>query len=890
MKKISKIGLIIVYISLAIPLLAYTPNPFGEDPWLGGNYVDFRNYAHPGLDIYFSTTTWIKPFAEGKVEAIEENSLENDAEGNDWVVIIDYGELGEWTYGHLDKESIKHFDLDDPLKSHVYPGDPTWGVIGKLSVGEGNWEPHLHLEYSPDRENRANPLPQLVSMGYTCESYFHEQTFFMSESHVSLTLPIGDRDMNLDEFTVLLDGRIDLKAKIRIARYYSEDKAILISPHAIRWGIEKDGVKTQLGEFIFEGNVPSVTNGEVNGNGVGNNVSFLNNVRNDDEYIITDLTGSENEGGHNLDDVRGGFWNTKQKLGGTPDEDADCNSNAKFPDGKYTLYIEVSTYCDMGPFGPLFEASYNIYIDNYGPIIEGVGNEPDGRRRPTSGEGNNLYAYFTEPMDSTTFAGNINVKVVCHNLAEANIDSMKFSENLTELTMFLPDTFYYDEAYHVELTNDITDIAGTPLDGNANCEIDADDNYETIVGGGNCNHAFIVQTGATVSSWDTVDYYQDCLDAYSIMPYRKCGGFPLGTGERTALSLMAVPLNSASITVTGEGVVFPPNNSYVVSLGNPPADTNSYSFTVNKDGNHFTWELITSKYLIHHYSLTVWVNPYYGATWGTTIKYVGQTVAESFKHNCACDMGLFAHTDSMNYSGNQVGCDFDFITYITFQNTVFSGSNPRHPTLTPIDAEPETVGGGGSRAASYTGFSGISRINLEFGGNCTFSGGCGHSAPNSSYNYSDGSFQLPPAPDLPAPIATFDVDYGTHYEVALALGMPATVIIGQGAGVCRPNTPGDETEPHKEPELPKEFALGTPRPNPFNTSVSFDIELPEHAVVDLYIYDILGRLVDIPIYRTEIPAGRFTENWSCENCPSGVYFVRINAGDFQSVRKMTLLK
>lgn len=146
----------------------------------------------------------------------------------------------------------------------------------------------------------------------------------------------------------------------------------------------------------------------------------------------------------------------------------------------------------------------------------------------------------------------------------------------------------------------------------------------------------------------------------------------------------------------------------------------------------------------------------------------------------------------------------------------------------------------------------------------------------------------PPSPDI---TAEFCIDWGSQHSIAMALGAPESFAISASSGgSSRPITLPEETTPRKEPELPKEFALGAPRPNPFNTSVSFDIELPRTAIVDLRIYDILGNLVDVPIDGVEIPAGKITEKWTCANCPSGTYFIMMNANDYRETRKMTLVK
>ena len=55
------------------------------------------------------------------------------------------------------------------------------------------------------------------------------------------------------------------------------------------------------------------------------------------------------------------------------------------------------------------------------------------------------------------------------------------------------------------------------------------------------------------------------------------------------------------------------------------------------------------------------------------------------------------------------------------------------------------------------------------------------------------------------------------------------------------------------------------------------------------IYDIRGRLVDNLISRFQSP-GYYTITWNANANPSGVYFINMQAGTFQSTRKVLLIK
>jgi len=59
--------------------------------------------------------------------------------------------------------------------------------------------------------------------------------------------------------------------------------------------------------------------------------------------------------------------------------------------------------------------------------------------------------------------------------------------------------------------------------------------------------------------------------------------------------------------------------------------------------------------------------------------------------------------------------------------------------------------------------------------------------------------------------------------------------------------------------------------------------------VKLCVYDILGRLIAV-IVDSELEPGVHTVKFEADDLPSGVYFYRINAGGFFSVRKMVLMK
>ena len=92
-----------------------------------------------------------------------------------------------------------------------------------------------------------------------------------------------------------------------------------------------------------------------------------------------------------------------------------------------------------------------------------------------------------------------------------------------------------------------------------------------------------------------------------------------------------------------------------------------------------------------------------------------------------------------------------------------------------------------------------------------------------------------------------------------------------------------------EPDLPQQYILSHPYPNPFNPQVMIPITLAKEAHIQLRIHDIHGRLV-ISIANDVLPAGKKLFSWDGSQYPSGVYIVRCQAGHVMQTEKIILLK
>jgi hypothetical protein len=90
-------------------------------------------------------------------------------------------------------------------------------------------------------------------------------------------------------------------------------------------------------------------------------------------------------------------------------------------------------------------------------------------------------------------------------------------------------------------------------------------------------------------------------------------------------------------------------------------------------------------------------------------------------------------------------------------------------------------------------------------------------------------------------------------------------------------------------KAPLHFELLNNYPNPFNPSTNITFSIPSKNFVTLKMYDIIGREV-ATLFSGELEAGEYLQQWNAAGFPSGVYFCRLQAGDFVDVKKLVLLK
>ena len=130
----------------------------------------------------------------------------------------------------------------------------------------------------------------------------------------------------------------------------------------------------------------------------------------------------------------------------------------------------------------------------------------------------------------------------------------------------------------------------------------------------------------------------------------------------------------------------------------------------------------------------------------------------------------------------------------------------------------------------------------------------------------------------------WDVSVSDGVEEVMAENGPLTVGINASDAVLSID----------EELLPDKFALHQNYPNPFNPITTLRYDLPENSLVNIIIYDLLGRQVKSLINQTQ-EAGYKSVLWNATNnygkpVSAGVYLYQIQAGEFVQTKKMVLLK
>jgi hypothetical protein len=94
---------------------------------------------------------------------------------------------------------------------------------------------------------------------------------------------------------------------------------------------------------------------------------------------------------------------------------------------------------------------------------------------------------------------------------------------------------------------------------------------------------------------------------------------------------------------------------------------------------------------------------------------------------------------------------------------------------------------------------------------------------------------------------------------------------------------------HSAELVPNNFYLSQNYPNPFNATTKIRYGLHKTSPVRIVIYNLAGELVAELVNEIK-PAGQYSLKWDASNFPTGIYFIKMEAGEYVQVHKGLLVK
>jgi len=124
-----------------------------------------------------------------------------------------------------------------------------------------------------------------------------------------------------------------------------------------------------------------------------------------------------------------------------------------------------------------------------------------------------------------------------------------------------------------------------------------------------------------------------------------------------------------------------------------------------------------------------------------------------------------------------------------------------------------------------------------------------------------------------------------NYQVEIN-GEPMSIVFDPGNWILKNSTTVTGLD---EFALPLQYSLEQNYPNPFNPSTTIEYSIPQSSFVSLKIYDVIGNEV-ATLVNGQNDAGKHKVDFDASLIHSGVYFYRIESGNFIETKKMILLK
>ncbi|MCU0643988.1 MAG: DUF4397 domain-containing protein [bacterium] len=113
-------------------------------------------------------------------------------------------------------------------------------------------------------------------------------------------------------------------------------------------------------------------------------------------------------------------------------------------------------------------------------------------------------------------------------------------------------------------------------------------------------------------------------------------------------------------------------------------------------------------------------------------------------------------------------------------------------------------------------------------------------------------------------------------------------VLANGQVVIFPDPPTSVSE-IVDSAVPTRFELEQNYPNPFNPTTTISFSIPNSEFVKLSVFNTLGQQV-ATIVNEQLNAGQYKLLFDASNLVSGIYYYRIEAGNFTSTKRLVLLR
>ncbi len=158
----------------------------------------------------------------------------------------------------------------------------------------------------------------------------------------------------------------------------------------------------------------------------------------------------------------------------------------------------------------------------------------------------------------------------------------------------------------------------------------------------------------------------------------------------------------------------------------------------------------------------------------------------------------------------------------------------------------------------------------------------GWSCGDAVFNTTDGGYSW---------LLQSELGQNTYYRSMYFANSLNGWVVGSNGSIYKTNSGGIMSAASSTGSIANKFSLSQNYPNPFNPETVIRYSLSENRFVTLKIFDVLGNEVATLVNEKQNP-GTYNYQLSTVNyqLSSGIYYYKLEAGDFSEVKKMILLK